>query len=115
VVIGRGELWWADLGERRGSSPGFRRPVLVVSADAFNRSRIATVVCVTVTSNLRLVDAPGNVAVDEDATGLDRPSVINVSQVVTLDKRDLTDRIGHLDPDALRLVDSGLRRALALG
>ena len=113
-MIARGELWWADLGEGRGSAPAFRRPVLVVSSDAFNRSRIATVVCVTVSSNLRLADAPGNVLLDAATPGLDRPSVINVSQVVTLDKEDLIERIGRVDTGVLRSVAGGLRRVLGL-
>jgi mRNA interferase MazF len=109
----RGEIWWADLGEPRGSAPAHRRPVLVVSSDAYNRSRIATVVCAVITSNLRLADAPGNVLL-ADSSGLDRPSVVNCSQVVTLDKGELTERVGRVPADALRLVDAGLRRVLAL-
>jgi mRNA interferase MazF len=113
-VIERGELWWVDLGEPRGSGPGFRRSMLVVSSDAYNRSRIATVVCAVVTSNLRLVDAPGNVALSPGDGGLDRPSVVNTSQVVTLDKVDLYERIGRLDDSQMFLVDLGLRRVLHL-
>jgi mRNA interferase MazF len=114
VVIGRGELWWADLGLPRGSEPGFRRPVVVVSSDAYNRSKIATVVCVTVTSNLALADAPGNVALATGDGGLDRPSVVNVTQVVTLDKADLAELIGKLEAAQLRAVEVGLRRVLRL-
>lgn len=109
----RGEIWWADLGEPRGSAPAFRRPVLVASSDAYNSSRIATVVCAVITSNLRLADAPGNVLL-ADGSGLDRPSVVNCSQVVTLDKGELTERVGRVPADVLRLVDAGLRRVLAL-
>ena len=110
----RGELWWADLDEPRGSAPGYRRPVLVVSADAWNRSRIATVTCVTITTNLRLADAPGNVLLEAGAGGLDDDSVANVSQVITVDKSILTERIGALDPRLVRRIDAGLRRALDL-
>lgn len=110
----RGELWWADLDEPRGSAPGYRRPVLVVSADAWNRSRIATVTCITVTTNLRLADAPGNVLLQADSGGLDEDSVANVSQVITVDKTTLTERIGALDPPLIRRIDAGLRRALDL-
>jgi mRNA interferase MazF len=113
-VIRRGELWWADLGAPRGSAPALRRPVLVVSSDAYNRSRIATVVCVTITSNLRLADAPGNVALAAGAGGLSKDSVVNVSQVVTLNKTELEDRLGSLDRRTLRSVESGLRLALGL-
>ncbi len=113
-MIRRGELWWADLGPPRGSAPARRRPVLVVSADAWNRSRIDTVTCVAVTSNLRLADAPGNVLLPDGTGGLDEDSVANVSQVVTLDKAWLTERIGSLDHALSSRVDDGLRRALDL-
>lgn len=113
-MIQRGELWWADLGAPRGSGPGFERPVLVVSSDVFNRSKIATVLCAVVTSNLRLADAPGNVSLDAGDAGLDRPSVVNVSQVVTLDKTALVERLGTLDGAQVRLVELGLRRVLDL-
>ena len=92
MVIERGQVWWADLGEPDGSEPGFRRPVLIVQSDAFNRRRIRTVIAVVLTANLRLVDAPGNVLVPAKASGLPKDSVANVSQVVTLDKNFLTER-----------------------
>lgn len=112
-MIRRGELWWADLGPHRDSAPA-RRPVLVVSADAWNRSRIETVTCVAVTTNLRLADAPGNVLLPEGTGGLDEESVANVSQVVTLDRSWLSERIGALDHPLASRVDDGLRRALDL-
>lgn len=114
MVIVRGEVWWADLGEPVGSGPGFGRPVVVVSADAFNLSRIATVVCCVITSNLRWADAPGNVLLSSGAGGLDRPSVVNVSQVVTIDKSALRERLGALEVDDLELLDGGMRKSLAL-
>ena len=86
MVVAQGEIWWADLGDPAGSAPAFRRPVVIVQGDAFNRSRIATVVCVPLTSNLKWADAPGNVALTPRDTGLTRPSVANVSQIVTVDK-----------------------------
>jgi mRNA interferase MazF len=113
-VIARGELWWTDLGAPTGSEPGHRRPVVIVSADAYNQSRIRTVLVVTVTSNLRLGQGPGNVSLEAGDSGLGRPSVINVTQVVTLDKDRLTERIGRLDPATMELVDAGLRRSLGL-
>jgi len=113
-VVARGEVWWADLGPRRGSAPAWRRPVLVVSSDAFNRSTIKTVTVVALTSNLRLAAAPGNVALAAGSAGLDRDSVANVSQVVTLDKADLTQRLGALDGLKMGQVDAGLRLALEL-
>jgi mRNA interferase MazF len=107
-VIARGEVWRADLGEPRGSAPGFRRPVVVVQGDAFNRSRIATVVCVALTSNLHWAEAPGNVVLKTGATGLPKDSVANVSQVVTLDRASLTERIGALPAQKLQLVLAGI-------
>ena len=108
MVISQGEVWWADLPERSGSEPGFRRPVVVVQGDAFNRSRLATVVCVPLTSNLRWAEAPGNVLLASKVTGLPRDSVANVSQLVTLDKSSLTDRIGKLSSAKLELVLFGI-------
>jgi mRNA interferase MazF len=108
VTISQGEVWWADLGEPRGSKPGFRRPVVVIQGDGLNRSRLSTVVCVSVTSNLKWASAPGNVLLSEDATGLHRQSVANVSQIVTLDKSKLTERTGKLPRAKLDLVLSGV-------
>jgi len=108
VALSQGEIWWADLGEPMGSAPGFRRPVLVVQGDALNRSRIATVVCVPLTSNLRWASAPGNVALSEKDTGLPKESVANVSQVVTLDKTALCDQVGKIPAGKLGLVFTGI-------
>jgi mRNA interferase MazF len=114
VVIERGEVWWADLDEPAGSEPGYRRPVLVVQADAFNRSRLQTTIAVVLTSNLRLVDAPGNVLVPRAASGLSKDSVANVSQVITLDRDFLTERTGKLPARLLAAVDAGLKLVLDL-
>jgi mRNA interferase MazF len=114
VVVERGQVWWADLGEPDGSEPGFRRPVLIVSSDAFNRSRIRTVIAVVLTANLQLVDAPGNVLVPAKASGLPKNSVANVSQVVTLDKEFLTDLVGRIKGHLLTDIESGLRLVLSL-
>jgi mRNA interferase MazF len=108
VVIAQGEVWWADLGEPTGSEPGFRRPVVVVQCDAFNRSRIGTVVCVPLTSNLRWAGAPGNVLLESDVTGLPRDSVANVSQIVALDRGVLALRVVRLSDRALGSVLSGI-------
>jgi len=113
-VVARGEVWWADLGPKRGSAPAWRRPVLIVSADAFNRSGIETVTVVAVTSNLRLAAAPGNVPLAAGSAALEKDSVVNVSQVVTLDKSDLSRRLGMLDRLEMGQVDDGLRLALSL-
>jgi mRNA interferase MazF len=110
----RGEVWWASLPEPAGSGPGYRRPVLIVSANSFNASRISTVVAAVITSNLRLADAPGNVRVSTKGTGLSKPSVVNISQVLTLDKAFLTERAGRLNPRLLAEVDEGLRLVLGL-
>jgi mRNA interferase MazF len=108
MVIGQGEVWWADLGDPIGSAPGYVRPVVVVQCDAMNRSRIGTVVCVPLTSNLKWADAPGNVTLTARATGLPKDSVANVSLIVALDKRQLTDRIGKLTRRQVDLVFAGI-------
>jgi mRNA interferase MazF len=114
VVVERGSIWWADLAEPRGSEPGYRRPLLIIQTDAFNRSRLATVIGVVLTSNLALVAAPGNVLVPARLSGLPKDSVANVSQVVTLDRDDLLDPVGRLDKGTLRQVEDGLRLVLGL-
>ena len=114
LVVRRGEIWWAELPKPVGSGPGFRRPVLIAQADEFNRSRIHTVVVVAITSNVTLAEAPGNVRLSKRSVGLDRESVVNVSQVVTLDKSFLTERVGRMPPAKLREVENGLRLVLAL-
>lgn len=110
----RREIWWADLDDPRGSEPGYRRPVLIVQADAFNRSRLPTVLAVALTSNTRLIDAPGNVLLPARETGLPKDSVANVTQVVTLDETCLTERSGRLPPKRMARVDAGLRLVLDL-
>jgi len=110
----RGEIWWASLPEPAGSGPGFRRPLLVVSANSFNDSRIDTVIGAVITSNLRLADAPGNVRLPARGSGLPKPSVVNVSQIVTVDKAFLTERVGKLPPRLQTAVDEGIRLVLSL-
>lgn len=114
VVIRRGDLWWAALRPPSGSEPGYRRPVLILQANAFNQSKIRTVIGAVITSNLRLAEAPGNVLLSKRQSGLPRESVVNVSQVVTLDRSFLSDRIGRIPPSKQQEVDSGLRLVLAL-
>ncbi len=113
-MIRRGEVWWANLPAPRGSGPGYGRPVLVVQADAFNRSRIATVVAVVLTSNIRLAEAPGNVVLERRDSGLPKRSVANVSQVVTLDKAVLSRRVKAVSARAMQQVETGLRLVVAL-
>jgi mRNA interferase MazF len=115
VVIAQGEVWWADLGPPDRSEPGFRRPVVVVQGDAFNASALRTVVCVVLTSNLRWADAPGNVLLTARSTGLPKPSVANVSQLVTLDRDTLTERAGRLSASNLELVLAGIDVVLGRG
>ena len=112
MVIAQGEVWWADLPAPTGSGPGFRRPVVVVQGDALNRSRIATVVCVPLTSNLKWALAPGNVHLSGRLTGLPKASVANVSLIVSLDKDLLTERVGKLPPSKLGLVLAGIDTVL---
>lgn len=110
----RREVWWADLDKPRGSEPGFLRPLLAVQAEAFNRSRLRTVLCLVLTSNMRLLDAPGNVLLPARDTGLPRDSVANVSQVVTLDEDYLLEKAGRIAPSLMAQVDAGLRLVLDL-
>ena len=107
-------MWWADLADPAGSEPGFRRPLLIIQADSFNRSRIQTVIAVVLTSNLRLLDAPGNVLVARRASGLQKDSVANVSQIVTIDRQVLSDRAGKLPAEIMSAVDAGLRLVVSL-
>ena len=113
-MITRGGIHWADLGPEVGSRPARRRPVLVVQADAYNASRLATVLTAVITSNTALATMPGNVFLPAPATGLPRDSVVDVTGLVTLDHSDLTGAIGHAPTAIMREVDRGLRRVLGL-
>lgn len=108
MTISRGDIWWADLSEPRGSEPGFRRPVIVIQGDSLNRSRIATVICIPLTSNLQWSDAPGNVFLSSTLTGLPKDSVANVSQIITIDRKSLTEPVGKLSGSKTELVLSGI-------
>ena len=108
MVISQGEIWWADLPAPTGSGSGFRRPVVIVQSDGLNRSRIATVICVLLTSNLRWATAPGNVRLSARLTSLSKESVANVSQIVTIDKALLKARVGKLPLLKLQLLLSGI-------
>jgi mRNA interferase MazF len=110
----RGEVWWAAMPDPSGSGPGYRRPVLVVQADEFNESRIQTVVVAAVTSNLHLGAAPGNVLCRRRDTGLRKDSVVNLSQLLTLDRSFLSQRVKSLPAPLMRSIDAGLRLVLAL-
>ena len=108
MVISQGEIWWAELPAPTGSGPGFRRPVVVVQSDALNQSRIATAICVPLTSNLKWALAPGNVTLSARLTGLPKDSVANVSQIISLDKALLSERVSKLPRPKLELLFSGL-------
>jgi mRNA interferase MazF len=114
VVIQRGSICWADLGEPRGSRPAKRRPVLVIQADPYNASRLNTTLAAVITSNTGRAAMPGNVFVPATSSGLPRDSVVNVTVLVTLDKTDLKDEVGLLPPALMSNVDRGLRRVLGL-
>ncbi len=108
MVISQGEIWWADLGEPIGSAPGYRRPVVVVQGDAINRSLLATVVCIPLTRNLKWADAPGNLLLKAHQTGLSDDSVANVSQIVALDRLQLTERVGKIGPRHVEALLGGV-------
>ncbi len=114
VAQRRGEVWWASLPSPRGSEPGHRRPVLIVQSNRFNESRIQTLLAVTITSNLALAEAPGNVRLKTADSGLPKPSVVNVSQVVTLGRAYFSQRAGTLPAAAMNQVAEGLRLVLGL-
>lgn len=110
----RGEIWWASMRSPKGSEPGYRRPVLVIQSNEFNESRIQTVIVAVITSNLNLAAAPGNVLCKKRQTRLSRDSAVNISQLYTIDKQFLTERIGTLSPTLLKEVENGLRLVLSL-
>ncbi len=110
----RGEVWWADLGLPRGSAPALKRPVVIVSADPYNRSELHTVTVAILTTNRQLAALPGNVAVPADISMLETDSVVNVTQIATVDRLAVEDRIGALPDWLMAQIDAGLARALAL-
>lgn len=110
----RGEIWWANLPDPLGSEPGYRRPVLIIQDDSFNKSKINTVIVVIITSNLKLAEAPGNLFLSAKSSGLLKDSVVNISQVLTIDKAFLTERISSLADYLQDEVDEGLRLVLYL-
>ena len=108
MVVAQGEVWWADLPPPAGSGPGFRRPVVIVQSDAFNRSHIATIVCVPLSTNLRWADVPGNALLTTDVTNLPRDSVANASQIIAVDRELLLERVSKLPRAKLELVIAGV-------
>lgn len=114
MVVRRGEIWRASLSQPSGSEPGYRRPLVIIQSNDFNRSRIRTVLAAVITSNLRLASAPGNMPLSAKHTGLKRDSVVNVSQLITVDNAFLTEKIGKLTDRQLQEMNAGLRLVLAL-
>ena len=114
MVIERGQIWWADLGEPRGSSPGFERPVVIVQSDFFNRTRINTFIAAIITTNLKLAKMPGNLSLSPHASGLREESVVNVTQLLTVDKQDLFEYVGTLSERKMEQIEKGLRLVLSL-
>ena len=112
MVVKKGEIWWASLDEPRGSEPGFRRPVVIVSSNEFNKSKIKMVVVAAITSNIRLSEAPGNFKLPKKGSGLNRESVVNVSQLLTLDKTFLNEKSGKLSAKQNQLLNYGLQLVL---
>ncbi len=112
--VERGDIWWADLPELRGSGPGYARPTLIVQAEMFNHSKLRTLIVAGITTNLRLADAPGNVLLPASVSHLPKDSVVNVSQLFSLDRVFLRERAGSLSPRLMAAVDEGLRLILAL-
>ncbi|WP_036064006.1 type II toxin-antitoxin system PemK/MazF family toxin [Leptospira noguchii] len=110
----RGEIWWVDLGIPFGSEPGFKRPVLIIQDDSFNQSNISTVVSIAITSNLNLSEAPGNVLISKKESSLSKDSVVNVSQIVTLDKERFIKRAGKLKSSKINEVETGLKLVTGL-
>lgn len=112
MELRRGDIWWASQPRPVGSAPGLRRPVLVIQSDAFNTSRIGTVIVAAITSNLALARAPGNVRLDAAQSGLAKDSVVNVSQLATVDRRILTEHVASLPNEVMAQVDAGIRLVL---
>lgn len=114
MVVAQGEVWWADLPAPTGSGPGFRRPVIIVQSDAFNRSEIATVVCVPLTTNLGWAEVPGNAFLTADVTHLPKDSVANASQIIAIDRELLLERVSKLPRAKVGLVLAGVETILGL-
>lgn len=110
----KGDIWWASLDEPIGSEPGYRRPVVIISSNDFNQSKIRTVIVAIITSNLRLAGAPGNIILSKKSTGIGRDSVLNISQLMTLDKSFLTEHIGKLSNKQLNFLDDSIKLVLSI-
>ena len=113
-MVGRGEIWWADLPDPIKSKPGYKKPLVIIQANSFNKSKINTAICAIITSNIKLAQAPGNILLTEETTGLKKDSVINISQIITVDKSYLIERIGNLNNTQLQKLENGLKTILGL-
>ncbi len=109
MVIRQGDVFWVDLGPPSGSAPGFRHPHVVIQNDVFNKSKINTVVVCALTSNLKRAKAPGNVLISKGEAGLKKDSVVNISQVITVDRSDLSEKIGSLSPSSIKHIIEGVK------
>lgn len=114
MVAENGQIWWADLPDPVGSGPGYRRPVLVIQSDEFNRSLIRTVIVATITSNTRIGAAKGNVSITSQQSGLSKDSVVNISQLLTIDKSLLVEHVSTLSENKMEQISVGLRLVLSL-
>lgn len=114
MVIERGEIWWADLPEPKGSMPGYEHPIVIVQSDKFNKSNLATVVGIVITTNMRLADIPGNVELAPQQSGLPRESVVNMTQIVTANRADLVELVGRVSARKMEQIENGLRMVLSL-
>jgi mRNA interferase MazF len=114
-MVSRGEIWWADFPEPIKSEPGFRRPVVIIQSDSFNRSKINTVICAVITSNLKLSEAPWNIVLPAKLSGLTKESVINISQIITIDKSFLTEKIIKLNYRIIHKIEESLKLVLTIG
>jgi mRNA interferase MazF len=114
MVMTRGEIWWVDLPDPTKSEPGYRRPVLIIQSDDFNQSRINTVICIVLTSNIRLAQAPGNILLRTKESNLPKDSVINVSQIITLDKSFLSECAGSVREKIMAKIETGIKLVLGI-
>lgn len=114
MVIKRGQIWWAELPESIGSGSGYRRPLLIIQSNSFNKSKINTIIAAVITSNIRLSAAPGNILLSTKKSKLPKESVINVSQLITIDKSFLTEKVNILSSSIMANVDEGVRLVLQL-
>ncbi len=114
MVIERGQIWWADLPEPRGSSPGYEHPIVIIQSDDFNKTNINTVIGAVITSNLVLAEMPGNVLIKKNQSELTKDSVVNVTQIVTIDNTELLEYVGKISERKMEQIERGFRLVLSL-